>query len=66
MSDRIGRRLALCIQLGGLSVGYALMSFIDARWPLWLALALKGIISAAVVPATAIHLNSGRAKREEF
>lgn len=48
MSDRIGRRLALCIQLGGLAVGYALMSFIDASWPLWLALAITVINSLFV------------------
>lgn len=48
MSDRIGRRLALSIQLGGLAVGYALMSFIDASWPLWMALAITVINSLFV------------------
>lgn len=50
MSDRIGRRLALCIQLGGLTVGYALMSFIDASWPLWVALAIT-IVNSLFVQA---------------
>lgn len=50
MSDRIGRRLALCIQLGGLTVGYALMSFIDASWPLWLALVIT-IVNSLFVQA---------------
>lgn len=50
MSDRIGRRLALSIQLGGLTVGYALMSFIDASWPLWLALAIT-IVNSLFVQA---------------
>lgn len=40
MSDRIGRRKALSIQVGGLTVGYALMGMIDASWPLWLALVI--------------------------
>ncbi|CBL46110.1 Putative nitrate transporter [gamma proteobacterium HdN1] len=48
LSDRIGRRLALAIQIGGLAVGYALMSFIDAGWPLWLALTVTVINSLFV------------------
>ncbi|MFZ5604228.1 MAG: MFS transporter [Pseudomonadota bacterium] len=40
MSDRIGRRKALSIQVGGLAVGYALMSFIDSSWPLWVAIVI--------------------------
>lgn len=50
MSDRIGRRVALLIQLGGLTVGYFLMSLIDASWPLWVALAIV-IVNSLFVQA---------------
>jgi MFS transporter, NNP family, nitrate/nitrite transporter len=40
ISDRIGRRKALTIQVGGLAMGYALMSQINGGWPLWLAITI--------------------------
>lgn len=40
MSDKLGRRLALAIQIGGAAVGYALMSQINAAWPLWAAVVI--------------------------
>ncbi len=37
LSDKIGRKYSLLLLLGGLSIGYSLMSQIDASWPLLLA-----------------------------
>lgn len=37
ISDKFGRRKTLLILTAGLAVGYALMSQVDAGWPIWLA-----------------------------
>lgn len=48
MSDRIGRRRALSIQLAGVVGGYVLMSQINSAWPLWLAVAATLLCSLFV------------------
>lgn len=37
LSDRYGRKRTLLILTAGLAVGYFAMGFVDASWPLWLA-----------------------------
>lgn len=44
-SDRIGRKRSLLIFIGGLTLGYLLMSQIDADWPLALAVAATMVCS---------------------
>ena len=36
-SDKIGRKKTMIIVLGGVAVGYFIMSQINASWPVWLA-----------------------------
>ena len=48
VSDRLGRRRSLTVLLAGLAVGYAVMSRIDATWPLALAVIATMACSAFV------------------
>jgi len=45
MSDRIGRKKSLTLFIGGLAVGYFLMSLIDSSWPLYGAVAIIMVCS---------------------
>lgn len=40
ISDRFGRKRTLQVLTAGLAMGYLLMSFVDASWSLWLAVAV--------------------------
>lgn len=48
LSDRIGRRRALGWQLGGVVLGYLLMSQIHGGWPMWLAVVVTLLCSLFV------------------
>ncbi len=53
LSDRLGRKLALSVCLGGTAVGFYIMSHIDSSWP------LAGAILATMFTSLFVHAGNG-------